>query len=136
MIVDSSYLFDLVTNDPDAFAKETELVERGEIQWLTHPDRRRGRSQRPCSNRFRRQTQLFRQNTVGKLFQDNPVWINRSHETCNASQASTERWLMDFIHDDDHHRSHQALANQPSAKEICIRFDTNRSDILQYLIVQ
>lgn len=37
MIVDSSYLFDLMASDPDAFAKGTELVERGEMQWLPTP---------------------------------------------------------------------------------------------------
>lgn len=37
MILDSSYLFDLMANDPDAFAKGTELVERGEMQWLPTP---------------------------------------------------------------------------------------------------
>jgi len=37
MIIDSSYLFDLMANDPDAFAKGTELVERGEMQWLPAP---------------------------------------------------------------------------------------------------
>ncbi|WP_435194370.1 PIN domain-containing protein [Natronomonas sp. EA1] len=37
MIIDSSYLFDLMANDPDAFAKGTELVERGEMQWLPTP---------------------------------------------------------------------------------------------------
>lgn len=34
MILDSSYLFDLMRNDPDAFEKGVELVERGETQWL------------------------------------------------------------------------------------------------------
>ena len=37
MILDSSYLFDLMANDSDAFAKETEHVERGEMQWLPTP---------------------------------------------------------------------------------------------------
>lgn len=37
MIIDSSYLFDLMANDPDAFTKGTELVERGEMQWLPTP---------------------------------------------------------------------------------------------------
>lgn len=37
MIVDSSYLFDLMADDPDAFEKGTELVERGEMQWLPTP---------------------------------------------------------------------------------------------------
>lgn len=37
MIVDSSYLFDLMAEDPDAFEKGAELVERGEMQWLPTP---------------------------------------------------------------------------------------------------
>lgn len=37
MIVDSSYLFDLMAEDPDAFSKGAELVERGEMQWLPTP---------------------------------------------------------------------------------------------------
>lgn len=37
MIIDSSYLFDLMAGDPDAFSKGTELVERGEMQWLPTP---------------------------------------------------------------------------------------------------
>ena len=37
MIVDSSYLFDLMAGDPDAFSKGTELVENGEMQWLPTP---------------------------------------------------------------------------------------------------
>lgn len=37
MIIDSSYLFDLMAEDPDAFSKGTELVEDGEMQWLPTP---------------------------------------------------------------------------------------------------
>ncbi|MEF8820616.1 MAG: PIN domain-containing protein [Haloferacaceae archaeon] len=37
MIVDSSYLFDLMAGDAAAFSKGTELVERGEMQWLPTP---------------------------------------------------------------------------------------------------
>ncbi|WP_436912350.1 PIN domain-containing protein [Halosimplex marinum] len=37
MIVDSSYLFDLMAGDPAAFEKGSELVERGEMQWLPTP---------------------------------------------------------------------------------------------------
>lgn len=37
MILDSSYLFDLMASDPAAFAKGTELVEQGEMQWLPTP---------------------------------------------------------------------------------------------------
>jgi hypothetical protein len=37
MILDSSYLFDLMAEDPDAFSKGVELVEDGEMQWLPTP---------------------------------------------------------------------------------------------------
>ncbi len=37
MILDSAYLFDLMGENPDAFEKGLELVERGEIQWLPTP---------------------------------------------------------------------------------------------------
>lgn len=37
MIIDSSYLFDLMAGDDDAFSKGVELVERGEMQWLPTP---------------------------------------------------------------------------------------------------
>ena len=37
MIVDSSYLFDLMAEDPGALEKGSELVERGEMQWLPTP---------------------------------------------------------------------------------------------------
>lgn len=37
MIIDSSYLFDLMASDSDAFSKGSELVERGEMQWLPTP---------------------------------------------------------------------------------------------------
>ena len=37
MILDSTYVFDLMTSDPDAFEKGVEVVERGELQWLPVP---------------------------------------------------------------------------------------------------
>ncbi|GAA1337770.1 hypothetical protein GCM10009647_080410 [Streptomyces sanglieri] len=37
MIIDSSYLFDLIAEDPDAFSKGTELVKNGKMQWLPTP---------------------------------------------------------------------------------------------------
>lgn len=37
MILDSTYLFDLMAEKQGAFAKGTELVERGEVQWLPAP---------------------------------------------------------------------------------------------------
>jgi predicted nucleic acid-binding protein len=37
MIIDSSYLFDLMAEDPDAFSKGAELVENGAMQWLPTP---------------------------------------------------------------------------------------------------
>jgi len=37
MIIDSSYLFDLMGEDPAAFSKGAELVDDGEMQWLPTP---------------------------------------------------------------------------------------------------
>ena len=37
MILDSTFLFDLMAEDPDAFSKGVELVELGEVQWLPTP---------------------------------------------------------------------------------------------------
>ena len=37
MIIDASYLFDLMAEDPGAFSKGAELVENGEMQWLPTP---------------------------------------------------------------------------------------------------
>ena len=37
MIIDSSYLFDLMAGDPAAFSKGAELVDDGEMQWLPTP---------------------------------------------------------------------------------------------------
>jgi len=37
MILDSSYLFDLMAANQSAFAKGTALVDRGEMQWLPTP---------------------------------------------------------------------------------------------------
>ncbi|MFC6977046.1 PIN domain-containing protein [Halomicroarcula sp. GCM10025709] len=37
MIIDSSFLFDLMAEDPAAFSKGSELVDRGELQWLPVP---------------------------------------------------------------------------------------------------
>lgn len=37
MILDSTYVFDLMASDPDAFRKGVDLVERGEVQWLPTP---------------------------------------------------------------------------------------------------
>lgn len=37
MILDSTYLFDLMAENRDAFDKGVELVERGEMQWLPAP---------------------------------------------------------------------------------------------------
>lgn len=37
MILDSPFIFDLMCEDPDAFAKGSELVEMGEMQWLPTP---------------------------------------------------------------------------------------------------
>lgn len=37
MILDSTYIFDLMADDADAFDMGVELVERGEMQWLPVP---------------------------------------------------------------------------------------------------
>jgi predicted nucleic acid-binding protein len=37
MILDSTFVFDLMADDRDAFAKGVELVEAGEVQWLPTP---------------------------------------------------------------------------------------------------
>lgn len=37
MIIDSSFLFDLMAGEEAAFAKGVELVESGEMQWLPTP---------------------------------------------------------------------------------------------------
>lgn len=37
MIIDSSYLFDLMAADSGAFSKGAELVENGDMQWLPTP---------------------------------------------------------------------------------------------------
>lgn len=37
MILDSTYVFDLMASDPDAFQKGVDLVEQGEVQWLPTP---------------------------------------------------------------------------------------------------
>ena len=37
MILDSTYVFDLMAENREAFEKGTELVEQGEIQWLPTP---------------------------------------------------------------------------------------------------
>ena len=37
MILDSTYVFDLMAGDADAFRKGVEAVERGEVQWLPVP---------------------------------------------------------------------------------------------------
>lgn len=37
MILDATYVFDLMGSDDDAFEKGGELVERGEVQWLPTP---------------------------------------------------------------------------------------------------
>lgn len=37
MILDSTYVFDLMADNRDAFEKGVEIVERGEVQWLPTP---------------------------------------------------------------------------------------------------
>ena len=52
-------------------------------------------------------------NLVEKLFQTYTMRIERFHETWNGSQTSAERWLTAYTPYYNHHRSHQALENQP-----------------------
>jgi len=52
-------------------------------------------------------------NIVEKLFQTYTMRIERFHETWNGSKASAERWLTVYTAYYNHHRSHQALDNQP-----------------------
>jgi putative transposase len=52
-------------------------------------------------------------NIVEQLFQTYTMRIERFHETWNGSQASAERWLTAYTAYYNHHRSHQALDNQP-----------------------
>jgi len=52
-------------------------------------------------------------NIVEKLFQTFTMRVGRFHETWNGSQASAERWLTAYTAYYNHHRSHQALENQP-----------------------
>jgi putative transposase len=44
--------------------------------------------------------------------------IQRFHETWNGSQANAERWLTVYIAYYNHHRSHQALDNQPPVEAL------------------
>ena len=37
MILDATFIFDLMADDPAAFDKGVELVDRGEMQWLPTP---------------------------------------------------------------------------------------------------
>ena len=57
-------------------------------------------------------------NIVEKLFQTDTMRIERFHETWNGSQASAERWLTAYTAYYNHHRSHQALDNQPPAEAL------------------
>ena len=52
-------------------------------------------------------------NIVEKLFQTYTMRIGRFHETWNGSQTSAERWLTAYTAYYNHHRSHQALDDQP-----------------------
>ncbi|SET15693.1 IS6 family transposase [Natrinema hispanicum] len=57
-------------------------------------------------------------NIVEKLFQTYTMRIERFHETWNGSQASAERWLTAYTAYYNHHRSHQALDNQPPVEAL------------------
>jgi putative transposase len=57
-------------------------------------------------------------NIVEKLFQTFTMRIDRFHETWNGSQSSAEHWLTAYTAYYNHHRSHQALDNQPRLKAL------------------
>jgi len=57
-------------------------------------------------------------NIVEKLFQTYTMRIERFHETWNGSQTSAERWLTAYAAYYNHHRSHQALDNQPPVETL------------------
>jgi putative transposase len=44
--------------------------------------------------------------------------IERFHETWNGSQTSAQRWLTAYTAYYNHHRSHQALDNQPPVEAL------------------
>ena len=44
--------------------------------------------------------------------------IERFHETWNGSQISAKRWLTAYTAYYNHHRSHQALDNQPPVEAL------------------
>jgi len=57
-------------------------------------------------------------NIVENLFQTYTMGIERFHETRNGSQASAERLLAAYTAYCNHHRSHQALNDQPPVEVI------------------
>ena len=57
-------------------------------------------------------------NIVEKLSQTYTMRIERFHETWNGSQTSAERWLTAYTAYYNHHRSHQALDNQPPVEAL------------------
>jgi len=57
-------------------------------------------------------------NIVKKFFQTYTMRIERFHETRNGSQASAQHWLTAYTAYCNHHRSHQALDNQPPVEAL------------------
>jgi len=57
-------------------------------------------------------------NIAEKFFQTYTMRIERFHETWNGSQASTQHWLTAYTAYYNHHRSHQALDNQPPVEAL------------------
>lgn len=55
-------------------------------------------------------------NIVEELFQTYTMRIGGFHETWNGNQTSAERWLTAYTVWYNHHRSYQALENQPPVK--------------------
>ena len=60
-------------------------------------------------------------NIVEKLFQTYTMRVERFHETWNGSQTSAERWLTAYTAYYNHHRSHQALEDQPPIEALARR---------------
>ena len=57
-------------------------------------------------------------NIVENLFQTYTMRTERFHEMWHGSQASTERWLTAYTAYYNHHRSHQALDDQPPVEAL------------------
>jgi len=57
-------------------------------------------------------------NIVETFFQTYTMRIERFHETWNGSQTSAQCWLIAYTVYYNHHRSYQALDNQPPVEPL------------------